>query len=77
MGSGELGMYRDLSIVGIISLILLVVAAIVFFTWLFWTFSGMIMDYMGATKYGWVFQLVLTLILFAIVSGIGRIGMSD
>jgi len=70
-------MYRDLSIVGIISLILLVVAAIVFFTWLFWTFSGMIMDYMGATKYGWVFQLVLTLILFAIVSGIGRIGMSD
>jgi hypothetical protein len=38
--------------------------------WLFWTFAGMIMDYMGATKYGWVFQLVLTLILFA-VTGTG------
>lgn len=64
-------MYRDWGIAAIIGLILLVVAVIVFFAWLFWTFSGMIMDYMGATKYGWVFQLVLTLILFAIIGSIG------
>lgn len=64
-------MYRYWGIAAIIGLILLVVAVIVFFAWLFWTFSGMIMDYMGATKYGWVFQLVLTLILFAIIGSIG------
>ena len=65
-------MYRDWGIVAIIGLVAFVATIIIFLAWLFWTFSGTIMDYMGETKYGWVFQLVLTLIPIAIVGGIGR-----
>jgi hypothetical protein len=57
----------------VIGLIVLVIAVVAFFAWLFWTFSGMLMDYTGTTKYGWVFQLTLTLIVFGIVGGIGRV----
>ena len=53
----------------VIGLIILCIAVVAFFIWLFWTFSGMIMDYTNTTKYGWVFQLVLTLIFFGFVGG--------
>ena len=59
-------MYKDWGVAVIVGLILLIIVVVIFFVWLFWTFAGMIMDYIGATKYGWVFQLVLTLILFAV-----------
>jgi hypothetical protein len=33
----------------------------------------MLMDYTGTAKYGWVFQLVITLIMFGLVGSSGKI----
>ena len=51
-------MYKDWGVAVIVGLILLIIVVVIFFVWLFWTFAGMIMDYIGATKYGWVFQMI-------------------
>ena len=58
-------------VAAMVGIVVLIVALVIFFIWLFWTVAGIIMDIGGWTKYGWPLQLVLFLILWSVCEGFG------